>query len=91
MKVVALTLVATSAASASASQQSSQPCFVPAVGARCNLRPPASARSSSNSVHMKLWDFGLNREVSADNPNGFLFQHVLARARCDTCEGERSK
>ena len=64
MKVAAVhvALVASGAATASAAQQ--QPCFVPAVGAS-GLRQAAQAARSTSSVHMKLWDFGLNREVSA--------------------------
>lgn len=61
MKVAAV-LVATGAATASAAQQ--QPCFVPAVGAS-GLRQAAGAARSTSSLSMKLWDFGLNREVSA--------------------------
>ena len=66
MKVAALALVATTATASSSSQQ---PCFVAPVGARCHLRQSAptaavGARRTSG-LQMKLWDFGLNREVCA--------------------------
>lgn len=60
MKVSALALVATGAVATSTSQQTAG--FVPPVGARCQLR--AAGTKSSSKVQMKLWDFGLNREVN---------------------------
>lgn len=58
MKVIALAFISTAAATAPA-------CFVATPSARLHVTPStrASRAGSTSGLRMKLWDFGLNREV----------------------------